>query len=334
MTGKPIREYQTEKLPAQKARPLPRRFNRRPFWLPASNFYVLTAAATIAVFFVVWGILMDGGEEMPWVWAGMAASLILGGAVFLREIVLRKARTRYLLSEMRLDANLKTLPQIQQPTNSNSENKLSIERNAAIIKEIQQKSEAARAFGTLSEAHLEVFDICNRYLALNEKQLETVGAGSPRLAALRRGKDIVQALHRYHLLSWAQNESRNLMHESKIRVTISDKLEVAQKALTIVDSALAYYPQENQLLESERALREFAATIKISHWIEQAERSAFKGNNKRAINHYRDALFFMARDADLQTEERRMTAEKINAEIDRLREISTKTAGEIKKIND
>jgi hypothetical protein len=34
----------------------PRKF-RRPFWLPASNYYVLAIAVTIAFFFLVWGIL-------------------------------------------------------------------------------------------------------------------------------------------------------------------------------------------------------------------------------------------------------------------------------------
>jgi hypothetical protein len=37
---------------------------RRPFWLPASNYYVLAFAIAVAVFFVVWGILQDGGDDM------------------------------------------------------------------------------------------------------------------------------------------------------------------------------------------------------------------------------------------------------------------------------
>ena len=105
---------------------------------------------------------------------------------------------------------------------------------------------------------------------------------------------------------------------------MSDKLEAAQRALTVLDSALSYYPDDNQLLESERALREFAASIKVSHWIEQAERAAFKGNFKRAVNHYRDALFFMARESGAQTEEKRLTADRINAEIERLRSLSAR----------
>lgn len=291
----------------------------RPFWLPASNYYVLSAAICIAVFFLVWGILLDGGEETPWIAAGIGASLILAGAVILREVVLKKAQKRFLLTQNKLDANLKNIHAAQSLPGVNS-NKLSVEKNAAIIKEIRQKSEAARLSGKLYEAHLAVAEMCGDYLSLNRRQLETVGAGSPRFAALRRGRETIEQLHRYHLLSWAQNESRHLTQESKIRVKISDKLEAAQRALQTLETAAEFYPNERQLIESEQVLREFIASIKVSHWIEQAERAAFKGNYKRAINYYRDALFFLARGANnLQTEKTAAVAERINAEIEKLR---------------
>ena len=327
MTEKPIRRIDANKFSsARAARPLPRKLSRRPFWLPASNYYVLTAAGSTDVFFFIWVVLHDGGEEMPWIWAGIAASFVLGGAVAVREVVLRKARARYLLTERRLDANLKNFPARSAASihDSNAAAKLSIEQNAAIIKEIQQKSDATKVLGKFSDAHREVFEMCDEYLALNRRQLETVGVGSPRLAALRRGREIVEPMHEFHLLAWAQNESRSLTQESKIRVTMSEKLEAAQRALSVLDSALSYYPDNPRLVESESAVREFAATIKVSHWVEQAERSAFKGNYKRAINHYRDALFFMAReDGGAQSEERRLIAERIGGEIERLRTLSS-----------
>jgi hypothetical protein len=298
----------------------PRAF-RRPFWLPASNYYVLAIAVTIAFFFLAWGILNEGKDDTPWIPAGISASVVLIGAVILREVILRKARNRYLSAQKKLDHNLNNIG-LHGRSNQNA-NKLSIEKNAAIIKEIEKKSEAARILGKLPEGHLEVFEMCDEYLRVNKKELETVGIGSPRLAALRRGKERVQDLHRFHLLVWAEIESRGLTLEAKNRVTISEKLETAQRALTVLDSALQFYPGETKLVESADALREFVASIKISHWVEQAERSAFKGNYKRAISHYRDALFFLARE-NIQTEEKEFIAEKINSEITKLREITEK----------
>ncbi len=295
---------------------------RRPFWLPASNYYILTFAVAIAFFFLVWGLLHEENDDMAYVPAGIGASLVLVGAVFLREVVLRKARNRYLLIERKLDYNLSNLAWHRPP--NNNPNKLTLEKNAAIIGEIRKKSEAAQVLGKLSDGHWEVFEMCNEYLALNESEIENVGVGSPRLAGLRRGKEVVGELHRYHLLTWAEIEARQLTQEAKNRVTMSEKLKTAQKALTVLDSALQFYPDETKLLESEAALKEFVASIKVSHRLEQAERAAFKGNYKRAISHYRDALLFLARE-NVQEEEKEIIAEKINTEISKLREISAKS---------
>jgi tetratricopeptide (TPR) repeat protein len=201
-------------------------------------------------------------------------------------------------------------------------NKLTLEKNAAILRNIERKSEAARVLGKLPDAHWEVFEICNEYLQITERELHTVGVGSPRLPALRLGREKIQELHKFHLLTWASVETKTLTQEARIRATIAEKLETAQKALAVLDSALRFYPNETELTESATAVEEFIASIKISHWIEQAERSAFKGNYKRAVSHYRDALFYLARE-NVRSEEREMIAEKINAEIEKLREISS-----------
>lgn len=289
-----------------------------PFWLPASNFYVLATAIAAAVFFLVWGILHDEGG-MPWIPAGILASMILGGAVILREIVLRKRRINLLLAQERLDNNLKNV--YQQRQNLPDQNKLTLEKNALILQQIVQKSEAANVLGRFSEAHWEVFELCEEYLHRSEKELQTVGSGSPRLPAIKKGREKVRNLHKLHLLAWSSAESRELIQDAKASATISQKLEIAGKALNILESAIQFYPSEQKLVESVNAIKEFIATVKVSHWIEQAERSAFKGNNKRAINHYRDALFYLARE-NIRAAERDLMAEKINFEIEKLKKMS------------
>lgn len=314
------RENQIQRISQRKNERLAGEY-RRPFWLLASNYYILATTVTIALFFLVWTILSEGSEEIPLVVAGIFAGAALGSAVAVREIFLKKRRNRYLLAERTLDYNVRDFS--AQTRFGDGANKLTLEKNAAIVKEIQKKSEAARILGTISGGHLEVIEVCRNYLSIAEKQMETVGAGSPRLAGLRRGREIIGELHRFHLLSWAEIESRALTQKAKNYVTISEKLNTAQEALTVLDSAMQFYPNEPRLTESESALKEFIASIKVSHWIEQAERSAFKGNYKRAVSLYRDALFFLARE-DVKAESRDAIADKINAEIESLREISAK----------
>lgn len=322
MNGKGDGEYPIQKFSAKNQGRFPDQPFRRPFWLTASNYYVLAVAAAIALFFLVWGIFHEGNEETPLMAAGIGACLVLSGAVVMREIFLRKARKRFLLVERNLDRNLKQIPlPLQRPTKD--ANKLSLEKNAAIVKSIQQKSEAARLLGRMSAGHLEVFEICSQYLSLTEKQMETVRVGSPRIAGLRRGREIVSELHRLHLLAWAEVEARTLTQKAKNYVTISEKLDTAQQALTVLNSALQFYPNEARLIESETVLNDFIASIKVSHWIEQAERAAFKGNSRRAVSLYRDALFFLDREG-VKTEERDAIAEKINFEIESLRKLPAK----------
>ena len=294
----------------------------RPFWLPASNYYILAAAASIAFFFLVWGILHEGDENMPWIPAGIGSSIVLGSAVFLREVILKKAQNRYLLAQKKLDYNLNKVS-LHGNVNKN-ENKFTIEKNARLIRDIQQKSDAARLLAKLPDAHWEVFEICNEYLSINKKELETIGVGSPRLAALIRGKDVIAQIHKFHLLAWAEIESKSLTQEAKNQVKFSEKLKDAQKALSVLQSALQFYPNEARLKDSEGALEEFVASIKISHSLEQAERAKFKENYRRAISLYRDALFSLARE-NLKNAERELLAEKINSEIEKIRQLENTT---------
>lgn len=298
------------------------RKNHRPFWLPASNYYILAAAATIAFFFLVWGILREGEDETPWIPAGIGASVILGSAVFLREVVLRKAQNKFLVAQKQLDSSLNKVP--LQKLAPKNENKFTIEKNARIVKDIQQKSEAARLLSKLPDAHREVFELCDQYLSVNRKELETVGVGSPRLPALIRGRDIVGRIHRFHLLAWAEIESKSLSRQSKNQLKFTDKIKDAHKALTVIESALEFYPNEVQLKDSENALKNFVSSIKISHLIEQAERAKFKENYKRAKNYYQDALFALAKE-NFDVAEREPLIETINREIEKIRQLEDTT---------
>jgi len=106
--------------------------NRRPFWLPASGFYVLAVAVAIFVFFVILAVFRDGVEEMPWAAAGIASSIVLAGAVLLREVVFRGARNRLLDTQRQLDRSLKATAGVRNGTIQDP-NKLTLEKNAGMI---------------------------------------------------------------------------------------------------------------------------------------------------------------------------------------------------------
>jgi hypothetical protein len=276
----------------------PRR--KRPFWVPASSYYVLSVALAAAFFFVVWGILLDSGEPTPWVTAGIAASVFICGAVVIREMVFRRARARFLRDQELREIRDQTSSIRARTSDNKPAKKLSIEANAVILKQIAQKAEAANLLNKFSAGHREVFEMCAEYLA-----------------PLLRGRSTAADYHRFHMLKWAEIEARGLTADAQEKAAAVDRVEAATKAVTVVETALTSYPQERSLIESRALLREMVVSIKVSDWVERAEKAAFKGDRREAINLYKDALFYLARDPEIN-DAREQAAEHIYAEIQRL----------------
>ncbi|MBK6748536.1 MAG: hypothetical protein IPG67_00560 [Acidobacteria bacterium] len=296
---------------------------RRPFWLPASNYYSITVVIGLSLFLLTWGILHDGGDETPWITAGIGFGILMIGAVILRELVLRRARNRYLALERQFDRHLSSAVS-RIGSDEGRPEKLTIEKNEKIVADIRLKSDAAKVLNKFADAHREVFELCHQYLLVNERELRRVGSGSPRIRALRKGRSSVSRYHRFHLLAWAQIETRNLTHEVAGLVDSSEKASVLQNALAVIDSALEYYPDELSLIESREVLTEMLASIRVTHFVEKAERSEFDGDHKTALNLYRDALFYLGRD-NIKSAKRDAAAQRITFEIERLRQIESES---------
>lgn len=253
---------------------------------------------------------------MPWIIAGTGFGVFMIGAVALREVILRRSRIRYIALEQRFDRQLKEVYfRVGEPPRTE---KLTIVKNERILSEIKNKSDAAKVLNRFPDAHREVFEMCGQYLAVNERELRSIGVGSPRLVALHKGRASVERRHKFHLLQWAQIEARNLTQEASSVTKTADKVTAATNAISVIDSALTFYPNEKALLESHDLLREMLTSIRVSHFVEKAERSAFKGNFKQAKSLYRDALFYLGRD-NIRSDHRKSAAEHINSEIEKIR---------------
>lgn len=292
--------------------------SRRPFWLPAANFYVLAVAVSTAFFFLVLGILNDGGEDAPWFTAAIGTGIMFFGAVILREVIMRRAYNRFLRQERAMKDRVDAAGFSPNNNDQRSQNKLTLERNAAVLNEIKQKSDAANILSKFSAGHREVFEICGEYIELNESELKSINANSPRLGPLLKSRSAVAEYHRYHLLKWAEIEARTLTQEARSRANTAGKVESAQSALFVIESALESYPAESSLLQSKELLQELVVSIKMSDWIEKAERAEFERDYSAAKTHYRDALFYLGRD-NVQSERHEEAAARINAEIERIR---------------
>jgi tetratricopeptide (TPR) repeat protein len=257
------------------------------------GYVVAAIAAAVALFFGIWWMLVSGGDEAPWIPAGLAASVVLLVALSAREVVMRRAWTRYLLEQG-----------IQEHSSRESTEKSGSSRKthstsllSAALRTIQKQSAEANSAGSTPEAHLDAFHLCQDYLATADEAMQANRLPTEKRIAIRAGQERVRALQKHHLLTWARDSSRSLTYEAQQRARISDKIETANRALHCLDSALQVYPDEPELNESKVAIGEFIASVKVAHWVELAERSAYKGHYRRAIGRYKDALFYLNREA-------------------------------------
>lgn len=279
--------------------------------MPSSAGYLLGAfAAALALFFALWWML-SGADEAPWMPAGLAASVVLLVALSAREVVMRRAWTRYLLEQGADAASRTTGEHKRHAPKVHSSSLLSAEwRN------IQKQSEDADSASN-PESHFDVFHLCQDYLATTDDALRSNSLNSEKRNSIRTGQERVRALQKHHLLTWARDSSRALTYEAQQRARTSERIEAANRALHCLESAMQFYPSEPELLESSVAIREFIASVKVAHWVELAERSAFKGHYRRAIDRYKDALYYLSREA-VKEEARLVSTERIQREISSL----------------
>ena|SRR5919205_4481878 len=283
--------------------------------MPSSTGYLISAIViALGLFFGLWWILVSGGDEAPWLPAGLAASVVLLVALSAREVVMRRAWTRYLLEN-----GIREKSSSHSRERGRSQRKgFSASLHSAALREIQKQSSAADRPGASPELHLDVAHMCQDYLASTDEAIRSGSYNSEKGIAIRAGQERVRALHRHHLLTWARGHSQALTHEAQQRARTFDKIETATKAIDCIDSVLRIYPDEAELNESRIALGEFIASVKVAHWVELAERSAFKGHYRRAIDRYRDALFYLNQDI-VKEEVRIAGTEKIERQIEQLK---------------
>lgn len=280
--------------------------------MPSSAGYLLAAfVAALALFFGLWWMLVSGGDEAPWIPAGLAASVVLLVALSAREVVMRRAWTRYLLEQGSKSSVRKSGEQKRAAVKTHSSSLL-----AAAWRNIQKQSEEADS-ATNPEQHFEVFQLCQDYLTTTDDALRSNSFPSEKRNSIRAGQERVRALQKHHLLTWARDSSRTLTYEAQQRARTSERIEAANRALHCLESALQYYPHETDLRESRVAIREFIGSVRVAHWVELAERSAFKGQYRRAIDRYKDALFYLSRE-EIKEETRLASTERISREIESL----------------
>ena len=286
--------------------------------MPSTAGYMAVAGAlALALFWAIWWLLRSDGDEAPWLPAGLAAGAVILAAAAAREVVMRRAWARY-TREMEMVMGASDPPRAAAQAKASAANWSGMQPQVAALRALQQRLSELDSSNTPPEAHHEAYRLCEQHLAATDEVLRAPGGPAEMRAALRSGQERVRALQRKHMLAWARGETTRLTNEAQRRVRVSDRIETAQRALEVLEEASRVYPEERELHESQLAVRNFVASVKVGQWVEMAERAAFRGLYERAVARYRDALFYLSR-ADMGEDARSEAATRIQREIELLR---------------
>jgi hypothetical protein len=295
-----------------------RRGVRRPRVPSTAGYLVLTVLLAAAIFTGAWWLFSSGGDESPWLPATVFASVVVLVSVAAREVVMRRAWSRYTHElEIEMGGREAVTSSSSQPRPKS--HKTNVQTAAASLRALQQRLSVAEEAGARQpEAHLEAYRLCEQYLANSEESIRSSRTPVEMRVALRAGQERVRESQKHHLLAWARGEAQRLTHEAQRRASVSAKIETAMRAVEVIGEALQVYPEEPELRDSAVAVRNFIASAKVAHWVELAERASFRGRHTRAIARYRDALFYLSR-AEMGDGARDEAASRINREIEMLR---------------
>src|ERR671927_649840 len=104
--------------------------------MPSSTGYLITSIViAVGLFFALWWILVSGGDEAPWLPAGLVASVVLLVALSAREVVMRRAWTRYLLEN-----GIREKSKNRKGKSSSSKKVYSASLHTAALRAIQKQS--------------------------------------------------------------------------------------------------------------------------------------------------------------------------------------------------
>lgn len=277
--------------------------------MTASSYYIITIGVAAAFFLVVWGVSDDYNVETPWITAAISSSMLIVGAIVLREVIIRSARRKAL--------HRQTIP-AGSPRRDDVNGKLTIALNTRILKEIKKRSDAANVLRKVPEAHREVFELCGEYLLRVEQELKVISPASLRLEPILSGRRKASKMHRFHMLRWAEIEATQLTFRAQSDEDPKVRLAAADNALSTVQTALQIYPEERALEESRALLDDMVVSMNVSQCVSDAEQAVSQGGYARARGLYRDALLYLGRD-NISTTARTEAACRINAAIEKIR---------------
>ncbi|EIJ79175.1 hypothetical protein PB1_16499 [Bacillus methanolicus PB1] len=192
----------------------------------------------------------------------------------------------------------------------------SIERHVEIINESLTLVETSKNFNT----KMNRLDLVEEQYRILDKDYYSKGISVLSDTPRNKLKE-VQAIRKRLVEEEIENRIEKHMDKAKLAKSVNAKINNANKALMELKEFAKEYGYLNELLVHN--IQHFIHKVELDDLILKAEKFEFKGNNKKALEQYQEALFFLKKD-DIPDQKQDDLIRKLENKINSLKEDSNK----------
>jgi len=110
-----------------------------------------------------------------------------------------------------------------------------------------------------------------------------------------------------------------LLNKAELATRIKTSLNNANSALLKVLEAKKEINNPSKLDDLEKRIRAYTHQIQLKSFLDAADKAEFKGNTKKALDQYQEALYFLKTD-DIDDEVQQSEMMRIQTKIDELQQ--------------
>jgi len=166
------------------------------------------------------------------------------------------------------------------------------------------------------ETRLSRLDLVEEHLSAitqyEDKNIEIINPSAKSLLNKFEGK------HDKIILEHMTEIAENALTKAEVATTTRTKVNAINKALLKIREMQKQLEEASSLDDLEKKLNTFIHKTQIDSFINEAKKAEFKGNNKKAIDQYQEALYFLKTDNVDDIQQQKEISE-IEANIERLK---------------
>jgi len=134
-------------------------------------------------------------------------------------------------------------------------------------------------------------------------------------------KEVLKKLEGYHdkiILEHMTEMAESALTKAEVATTTNTKVNAINKALLKIREMEKQLEKTSSLNDLEKKLNTFIHETQINSFINEAKKAEFKGNIKKAVDQYQEALYFLKTD-NIDDIQQQKEISEIEANIERLK---------------